>query len=65
MKQLVLVSIVFVFSACTSAGPFVMSISSDGDSGLIMEKCNVKLNAFMGTVSNHNCTTTQLKINRQ
>lgn len=49
-------------ASCTNAGPFVMAISSNGENELIIEKCNVKLNSFMGTISNENCTTTQIKL---
>jgi hypothetical protein len=49
-------------SGCTSAGPFVTNISSDGRGNLIIEKTNVKLNAFMGTVSNEGGTTTTIKL---
>ncbi len=35
---------------CTTAGPYVTNISSDGDWGLTVEKCQVHMNAFMGTV---------------
>jgi type IV secretion system protein VirB7 len=51
-----------VLSGCTSAGPFVTGISSDGHGNLIVEKSNVKMNAFMGTVSNEGSTTTVIKI---
>ena len=49
-------------SACTNARPFVNSISSDGNNGLIVEKCQLHMNAFMGTVSNENCTNTQIRL---
>ena len=49
-------------TACTTAGPFVTNISSDGDNGLTVEKCSVQLNAFMGTVSNNDCINTNLKL---
>ncbi len=63
MKQLIFSTLLLLaLSACTNAGPFVTSISSDGNNGLIIEKCQLHLNAFMGTVSNENCTNTQIKI---
>ena len=42
--------------------PFVTNISADGNNGLVIEKCQVHMNAFMGTVSNDNCTTTAIKV---
>ena len=63
MKKLVLLALLTLcISACTNAGPFVTSISSDGNNGLIVEKCQLHMNALMGTVSNENCTNTQIKI---
>ena len=44
---------------CTSAGPFVTNISSDGKGNLIVEKNTVRMNAFMGTVSSGDSPTTQ------
>ena len=51
-----------IVSGCTTAGPFVTSISSDGQGNLIIEKSRVKMNAFMGTVSNEGGTTTTIRI---
>ena len=49
----VIMSILLAMSltACTTAGPYVTNISSDGKGGLNIEKCGVKMNAFLGTVS--------------
>lgn len=63
MKKILLMIIIVFLSACTNAGPFVTNISSDGNNGLILEKCQVHMNAFMGTVSNDNCTTTHIYLN--
>ena len=63
MKKILLILVIVVLSACTNAGPFVTNISSDGNNGLILEKCQVHMNAFMGTVSNDNCTTTNIYLN--
>ena len=62
MKKILIIASMLVLSACTNAGPFVTNISSNGNNGLIIEKCQVHLNAFMGTVSNDNCTTTSIFI---
>lgn len=51
-------------AGCTTAGPYVTNISSDGRNGLNIEKCAVKLNAFMGTVSTTECTTQNLRLSR-
>ncbi|MTI72594.1 MAG: hypothetical protein FH747_03195 [Stenotrophomonas sp.] len=55
---------VIALSGCTTAGPYVTNISSDGDNGLNVEKCAVKLNAFMGTVSTTECTSQHIRLRR-
>lgn len=62
MKKISIIGFIALLAACTNAGPFVTSISSDGNNGLTIEKCQVHMNAFMGTVSNDSCTTTQIKV---
>lgn len=62
MKKVIFAAVIAMLAACTNAGPFVTNISSDGNNGLIVEKCQVHMNAFMGTVSNDSCTTTQLRL---
>lgn len=57
-----LLSIASILIGCTSAGPFVTNISSDGNGNLVVEKTYVKLNAFMGTVSNEGGTTTKIRL---
>lgn len=59
---LVVIVGIIIVSGCTTAGPFVTNISSDGQGNLIIEKSRVKMNAFMGTVSNEGGTTTTIRI---
>lgn len=61
-KLLGVILIGLAVSGCTTAGPYVTNISSDGNNGLNVEKCAVKLNAFMGTVSTAECTSQHLKL---
>lgn len=56
--------LIAALAGCTTAGPYVTNISSDGRNGLNVEKCAVKLNAFMGTVSTTECTTQNLQLSR-
>lgn len=64
-KSLVgLVVLVSVLVGCSTAGPYITSISSDGRNGLNIEKCSVQMNAFMGTVSNTDCTTQNVQLSR-
>lgn len=62
MKKILTIAALLLISACTNAGPFVTNISSDGNNGLIIEKCQLHMNAFMGTVSNESCTSTQIRL---
>ena len=56
--------VVVSVSACTTAGPYVTNISSDGNNGLSIEKCGVKMNAFTGTVSTSDCTSQHITLSR-
>ena len=47
-------------TACTQAGPYVTNISRAKNGDLLIEKCMMKHNAFMGTVSNENCTSQKI-----
>lgn len=57
-----IIAAAILLTGCTTAGPFVTSISSDGRGNLIVEKSMVQYNAFMGTVSNDSTTTTTIKL---
>ncbi|MEG1082465.1 MAG: hypothetical protein RSE44_28405 [Pseudomonas sp.] len=65
MKLLVVaIGLLATLAGCTTAGPYVTNISSDGRNGLNIEKCAVKLNAFMGTVSTTECTSQNVRLSR-
>jgi hypothetical protein len=49
-------------AGCTTAGPFVTNISSDGNGGLVVEKAMVQMNGFTGTVTNVNPSTSTIYI---
>ena len=61
-RMLIVVILATIIAGCTTAGPFVTNISSDGNGNLIVEKTYVKMNAFMGTISNEGGSTTTIKI---
>ncbi len=64
MKKIITcVFIVLSVSACSSAGPYVTNISSDGNNGINIEKCKVHFNSFTGNVSTGVCTTQSIKLN--
>lgn len=64
MKKPIFLACVLVISGCTTAGPYVTNISSDGNNGLNIEKCKVQFNAFLGVVSTGDCATSNLKLSR-
>ncbi|OFX10634.1 MAG: hypothetical protein A2516_01225 [Alphaproteobacteria bacterium RIFOXYD12_FULL_60_8] len=57
-----LATVAALASACSTAGPFVSGLSSDGANGLNIEKCYVHLNAFTGIISNENCTSSTIHV---
>lgn len=60
--KLALLAAVIALVGCSSAGPYVTNISSDGANGLNIEKCAVQFNAFMGTVSNNECSVQKIYV---
>ena len=62
MRYMFAFLLVATLGACSTAGPYVTNISSDGDYGLTVEKCKVHMNAFMGTVSTGDCSTQNIKL---
>lgn len=62
--NLPLLALFLVLGGCSTAGPYITNVSSDGRNGLNIEKCAVQMNAFMGTVSNINCTTQNIQLSR-
>ena len=57
-----IVSIGLFLIGCTTAGPFVTNISSDGKGGLIIEKTRIQYNAFTDTVGNKDSSTTKIQV---
>jgi len=53
---------VAVLSGCSTAGPFVTSISSDGSGGIIVEKSTVKYNPWTGAISNDQTSTSKIQL---
>jgi predicted small secreted protein len=59
----VMLLMVSVISAgCSTAGPFVTNISSDGRGGLNIEKQKVQYNAFMGVVTTTETTNSNIQL---
>jgi len=64
MKKFIFTFLI-VLSGCSSAGPYVTNISSDGAGGLIIEKCGAVMNGFTGTVSTGVCSTHQIVLQKR
>ena len=63
MKRILLLLPAFAFIGCaTHAGPFVTSVSNNGDGSLVIEKCMVRLDPWMAVVNNYKCGHTVMKI---
>ena len=60
MRFLILSVLGLFLTACTNAGPYVTNISRSKNGDLLVEKCLLKHNAFMGTVSNENCVSQKI-----
>jgi hypothetical protein len=62
MRTIAAITFCLFLSGCSTAGPYVTNISSDGGGGLTVEKCMAHMNAFLGVISNSECTTTNIKL---
>jgi len=62
MRILFLSALTILMSGCTTAGPFVSNISSDGRGGLNIEKQKVEYNMLFGVVSTTETTTTNIQL---
>ena len=62
MRKVLIAAAVILLQGCTTAGPYVSNISSDGNMGLSVEKCAVQFNAFTGTVSTSECTSHHIQL---
>lgn len=64
MRQLAGVGLLAVaiatLAGCSTAGPFVTSISSDGKGNIIVEKSYVHCNGFTGVISTGENPTTEV-----
>ncbi len=61
-KIMIAVGVASLLAACTTAGPYVTNISSDGANGLNIEKCKVELNAFLGVVNTGECSNSSIRL---
>ena len=62
MKRLFTVACLALALRASYAGPFV---TSDGNGGLNVQSCMVKMNRFTKTVSNADCTSKHIQLRRR
>lgn len=51
-----------LLAGCSTAGPFVSNISSDGKGGLNIEKQKVQYNGFLGVVGTTETTESNIQL---
>lgn len=62
LTTLIVIASAIFLSGCSTAGPFVTNISSNGDGSITLEKCMIQYNGFSGTVSNKDCIQSNITI---
>jgi type IV secretion system protein VirB7 len=62
MRKLLLIG-VLLLSGCTSVGPVVTDISSDGKGGLNIEQKTIVYNAIFGVLGAKKTTHTNIQLN--
>lgn len=58
----ILLIICIMLAGCSTAGPYVTNISSDGRGRLTIEKSRTEYNTFTGTISDTGSTTTTVTV---
>ena len=61
MKKILTLALVLLLAGCTSAGPFVTSVSLDLSGTLTVEKCKVEFNAWLGVVNMGQCISSSTR----
>ncbi len=61
-KIIIIFCVAGLLAGCTTAGPYITNISSDGANGLNIEKCKVELNMFLGVVNTGDCYNSTLRL---
>lgn len=66
MKNIVLIvsvlSVAMFLSGCTTVGPLVTNIYSNGKGELVVEKAFIELNTFTGSMKQINQTSSNIKV---
>ena len=62
MRRYLIVGAALTLAGCTSSGPFVTSISSDGQGGLNVISCMSTYDAATGTQGNGQCSNSHVQV---
>jgi len=62
MKYIYFGVLAVILGGCSTAGPFITNISSDGRGGLNIEKCKLYFETWKGTVSNYDCRASSIQM---
>lgn len=58
MRKFAAVLAVLILAGCTTAGPFVTNVNPAYDGSLVVEKCQVHFNGFLGVIDMGQCMST-------
>lgn len=65
VASILCVGLAIAVAGCSSkAGPFVTNISSDGEGGIVVEKCMVRLDRMINTVEAADCINTNIRLRK-
>lgn len=63
MKRLLMICVAMIAVAgCSTVGPYVTNISSDGNGNVVVEKSMIEYNGLLGTFQSKDVTTSTIKI---
>ncbi|TXK93461.1 hypothetical protein BMR02_12425 [Methylococcaceae bacterium HT1] len=61
-KIVITFSLISLIVGCTTAGPYITNISSDGANGLNIEKCKVEFNMLLGVINTGDCINSSINL---
>lgn len=64
MKRMLILAAALFAVGCSSAGPFVTNVSSDGNGVVLVEKAMLQYNSLLGTVSVKDRSTSMVRVAR-
>lgn len=52
-------------AGCSTAGPFITNISSDGKGGIVIEKAKARFNSFLGVIDTTETTNYSIQLQEE